>query len=47
MNASEPRGQEVKFCMFVDSHHAGDKVSHRLRSGFLMYVNTAFATLAL
>ena len=27
--------------MFVDSDHAGDKTSHRSRSGFLMYVNTA------
>ena len=26
--------------MFVDSDHAGDKVSHRSRSGFLIYVNT-------
>ena len=27
--------------MFVDSDHAGDKVSHRSMSGFLIYVNTA------
>ena len=27
--------------MFVDSDHAGDKVSHRSRSGILIYVNTA------
>ena len=27
--------------MFVDSDHAGDKVSCRSRSGFLIYVNTA------
>ena len=26
--------------MFMNSHHAGDKVAHRLRSGFLIYVNT-------
>ena len=26
--------------MFVDSDHAGDKVSHRSKSGFLIYVNT-------
>ena len=25
--------------MFVNSHHAGDKVSHRSRSGFLIYLN--------
>ena len=28
--------------MFVDSDHAEDKVFCRSRSGFLMYVNTAF-----
>ena len=27
--------------MFVDSDHVGNKVSHRFRSGFLIYVNTA------
>ena len=27
--------------MFVDSDHAGDKVSCRSRSGFLIHVNTA------
>ena len=27
--------------MFVDSDHAGDKVSCRSRSGFLIYMNTA------
>ena len=27
--------------MFTDSDHAGDKVSCRSRSGFLIYVNTA------
>ena len=27
--------------MFLDSNHAGDKVSHRLRSDFFIYVNTA------
>ena len=26
--------------MFVDSDHAGNKVTHRLKSGFLMYVYT-------
>ena len=26
--------------MFVDSDHAGDKVSHRSRSGFFIYMNT-------
>ena len=27
--------------MFMDSNHAGDKVPHRSRSGFLIHVNTA------
>ena len=34
-------GKEVDICMFVDSDHAGDRVSCRSRSGFLIYVNTA------
>ena len=41
VNVPEPWGKEVDICMFVDSDHAGDKVSHRSRSGFLIYVNTA------
>ena len=32
---------EVDIHMFVNSDHAGDKVSPRSRSGFLIYVNTA------
>ena len=28
--------------MFVDSDHAGDKVSYTSRSGFLIYVNIAW-----
>ena len=41
MNAPEPQGKEVDTCMFVDSDYAGDNVSCRSRSGFLIYVNTA------
>ena len=26
--------------MFMDSDHAGDKIYHRLRSGFFIWVNT-------
>ena len=40
MNAPEPQGKEVDISMFVDSDCAGDKVSHRFRIGFLIYVNT-------
>ena len=39
MNIPEPQGKGVDICMFVDSDHAGDKVSCRSRSGFLMHVN--------
>ena len=41
VNAPEPHGKEVDIRMFVDSDHAGDEVSCRSRSSFLMYVNTA------
>ena len=41
MNAPESLGKEVDICMFVDSDHAGDKVSCRSRRDFLKYVNTA------
>ena len=40
MNAPEPGGKEVDIHMFVHSDHAGDKVSRRSQSGFLIYVNT-------
>ena len=33
--------------MFVESDHAGDKMSCRSRCGFLMYVNTALVRLFL
>ena len=41
VNAPEPHEKEVDIHMFVDSDHAWDKVSCRLRSVFLIYVNTA------
>ena len=37
----KPCGKEVDICMFVDSDHAGDRVTCKLRSGFLIVVNTA------
>ena len=40
MNVPEPKGKEVDVCMFVDSDHAGDKVSSSSRSGLLIDVNT-------
>ena len=36
--APEPQRKEVDICMFMDSDHAGDKVSHMLRKGFLIYL---------
>ena len=39
MNAPEPQDKEVGVCMFVDSDHAEDKVSHRSSSCFLIYFN--------
>ena len=45
MNAPEPQGKEVDIHMSVDSNHAGDKVSCRSRSDFLIHVNTAFVQL--
>ena len=41
MDTPEPGGKEVDFGMYMDSDHAGDKVSCRSRSGFMMNVNTA------
>ena len=41
VNAAEPQEKEVDVCMFVDSNHAGDRVSHWSRNGFLICVNTA------
>ena len=38
VNAPEPSGKKVDLCMFVDSDHAGDKISCRSKSGFLIYV---------
>ena len=41
MNNAEPSGKEVDIHRFVNSNHAGNKVSYKSRSGFLLYVNTA------
>ena len=40
VNAQKPCGKEVDICMLVNSDHAGDKLSHRSRSDFLIYINT-------
>ena len=36
MNAPDPQGKEVDIHMFVNSDHAGDKVSCWSRSDFLI-----------
>ncbi len=40
-DAPEPRGKPVQITGFVDSDHAGDKVTHRSRSGILVCANKA------
>ena len=39
VNAPAPRGKEVDLRLFVDSDHAGDKMTRRSRTGFLIYMN--------
>ena len=38
-NAPKPLGNGVMLRMFVDSDHAGDKVSRRSRTGFVIFLN--------
>ena len=45
MNTPEARVKEVYICIFVSSDHAGDEVSCRSRSGFLIYMNTTLVQL--
>ena len=40
-NAPEPRGNPVQINCFVDSDHAGDKVTRRSQTGIILYCNTA------
>jgi hypothetical protein len=35
------QGKEIDIQMFVDSNHAGDKLTQRSRTGFFVYVNSA------
>ena len=41
LNAPEPRGKEVDLRLFVDSDHAGDRLTRRSRTGFIIYLNMA------
>jgi hypothetical protein len=43
-NAPEPRGKVVDIRLYVDSDHAGDKITRRSRSGYLVYINGALIT---
>ena len=38
-NAPKPRGKPVDLRLFVDSDHAGDKVTRRSRTGFYIFMN--------
>jgi len=40
-NAPEPRGKDVDLRMFVDSDHAGDKLTWQSRTGFMIHMNIA------
>ena len=40
-NAPEPRGFGFKMRAFVDSDHAGDSVTRRSRTGFIIFLNNA------
>ena len=41
MNAPEALGMEFIIRAYVDSDHAGDKLTRRSRTGFLVYLNSA------
>ena len=40
-NAPEPRGNSVQINCFVDSDHAGDRLTRRSQSGIILYCNSA------
>ena len=40
-NAPDPYGKEVTMRCFVDADHAGDKLSRRSRTGFIIFINGA------
>ena len=40
-NAREPRGYGFKIRAYVDSDHAGDTVTRRSRTGFIVFLNSA------
>lgn len=40
-NAPKPRGRDVVLRLFVDSDHAGEELTRRSRTGFILYMNMA------
>ena len=40
-NMPEPRGQSMRMICYVDSDHAGDNVTRRSRTGFLVFLQSA------
>ena len=40
-NAPDPRGKAVDLRIWVDSDHAGDKMTKRSRTGYFIFLNTA------
>jgi hypothetical protein len=40
-NAPPPRGMPVQLNVFVDSDHAGNKITQRSQTGILIYLNKA------
>ena len=36
-----PHGQSMTMRVFVDADHAGDQVTHRSRTGFIVFLNNA------
>jgi hypothetical protein len=40
-DAPVPHGKEVDLRLFVDSDHAGEQLTRRLRTGFFIYLNIA------
>ena len=40
-NALPPRGKAVQINVFVDADHAGNKVTRRLHTGFIIFMNMA------
>ena len=40
-NAPQPRGQPVTIVLFVDADHAGNRMTRRSRTGFIIYINNS------